>query len=110
SLQIQSTSSNSTRSRLLHIHQNITKNLKDTPIIQTPSLTTSIGIESEPSGNHKKSEEIDQLIDLDFINTNFDCKSETNESNSVRNNQREPEKPTKKSHHITVEDAELDKE
>ncbi|KAF0557783.1 hypothetical protein F8M41_012241 [Gigaspora margarita] len=96
---------------------------------------TSIDIESEPSEKRKKSEEIDQLIDLDFINTNFDCKSETNESNSVRTNQREPENPvkknkslknsthtpikklifrtthsSKKSRHTTVEDAESDKE
>ncbi|RIB12187.1 hypothetical protein C2G38_2201347 [Gigaspora rosea] len=87
-----------------------------TLIIQTPSLTTSSDIESEPSGKHKRSKEIDQLIDLDI---DFDCKSKTNESNSVKTNQREPEKPKllirtthspKKSRHTTVKDAESDKE
>ncbi|RIB01469.1 hypothetical protein C2G38_2127542 [Gigaspora rosea] len=99
------------QSRLLQIHQNITKNLKEAPIIQTPSLTTSSDIESEPSVKRKRSEEIDQLIDVDFINTNDNYKSETIEANSVKT--KHPIRTTrgpKKSRHTTVEDAELDKE
>ncbi|KAF0428724.1 hypothetical protein F8M41_005834 [Gigaspora margarita] len=89
-------------SRILHIHQNITKNLKETPIIQIPSLMTSSEIERKPSEKCKRSKEINQLIDLDFINTNFDCKSETNESYSIRTNQREPKKPVKKTSHSKI--------
>ncbi|KAF0356956.1 hypothetical protein F8M41_014687 [Gigaspora margarita] len=105
------------------------------PVIQTPSLTTSSDIESESSVKRKRSEEIDQLIDVDFINTNDNYKSETIEANSAKTIQDKPKKPIKKpkslknstrspikerpirttrgpkkSHHTTVEDAESDKE
>ncbi|CAG8636908.1 hypothetical protein C2G38_2100415 [Gigaspora rosea] len=135
SLQIQPTSTNPTRSRLLQIHQNITKNLKEAPVIQTSSLTTSSDIESESSVKRKRSEEIDQLIDVDFINTNDNYKSETIKANSVKTNQEKLENPikkpkllknstrppikecpirttrsSKKSCHTTIEDAESDKE
>ncbi|KAF0340112.1 hypothetical protein F8M41_016323 [Gigaspora margarita] len=134
-LQIKPTSTNPTRSRLLQIHQNISKNLKEAPIIQTPSLTTSSDIESETSVKHKRSEEIDQLIDVDFIGTNDNYNSETIKAISVKTNQKKPEKPIKKpkslknstrspikerpirttrspkkSRHTTIEDAESDKE
>ncbi|CAG8728193.1 18417_t:CDS:2 [Gigaspora rosea] len=124
-----------TNPRLLQIHKNITKNLKKAPVIQTPSLTTSSDIESEPFVKRKRFEEIDQLIDVDFINTNDNYKSETLEANSVKTSQEKPEKPIKKpksiknstrppikerpirttcgpkkSRHTTVEDAESDKE
>ncbi|RIB29675.1 hypothetical protein C2G38_2056234, partial [Gigaspora rosea] len=135
SLQIQPTSANLTRFRLLQIHQNITKNLKKAPVIQTPSLTTLSDIESEPPVKRKRSEEIDQLIDVNFTNTNDNYKSETIKANSVKTSQEKPEKPIKnpksiknstsplikerpirttrgpkKSCHMTVEDAESDKE
>jgi len=68
--QIQSTSTNSTRSKLLQIHQSVTKNLKDTPIIQTSQITASSDIECESSVKRKKFEEADQLIDEEFTNIN----------------------------------------
>ncbi|RIB04037.1 hypothetical protein C2G38_2285474 [Gigaspora rosea] len=99
------------------------------------SHTNPRDIESEPFVKRKRFEEIDQLIDVDFINTNDNYKSETLEANSVKTSQEKPEKPIKKpksiknstrppikerpirttcgpkkSRHTTVEDAESDKE
>ncbi|CAG8618392.1 17716_t:CDS:2, partial [Cetraspora pellucida] len=88
SLQIQSTPTNSTRSKLLHIHQNITKNSKDIPTIQTPPLTTSSDIESGPSVKRRRSEEIDPFTDAE--------PAVTTEINSVDHDQEELEKPIKK--------------
>ncbi|CAG8763083.1 6880_t:CDS:2 [Gigaspora rosea] len=114
---------------------NIKKKFRYTPVIQTPSLTTLSDIESEPPVKRKRSEEIDQLIDVNFTNTNDNYKSETIKANSVKTSQEKPEKPIKnpksiknstsplikerpirttrgpkKSCHMTVEDAESDKE
>ncbi|CAG8837413.1 37499_t:CDS:1, partial [Gigaspora margarita] len=135
SLQIQSTPTNTTRFKLLNIHQNITKNLKETPIIQTLSLIASSGVKSVPSVKCKSSEETSELIDVDFINNNDNYKSETNEVNSIKTDQEKPknlikkkqitkksthtqikEHPIrttygpKKSCHTTVEDVKSDKE
>ncbi|CAG8813304.1 18234_t:CDS:1, partial [Racocetra fulgida] len=92
SLQTQSIPTNSTRFKLLNVHQNITKNSKETPIIQTPLLATSNEIENKPSVKRKRSEE----IDLDFTDTIDDHKSETNEANPVKTDQEESKKLIKK--------------
>ncbi|RIB08197.1 hypothetical protein C2G38_2111732 [Gigaspora rosea] len=135
SSQIQSTSTNTTRFKLLSIHQNITNNLKETSVIQTPTLTALSDIESVPSVKRKRSEETSELIDVDFINNNDDYKSETNEANSIKADQEKPgdlvkknksqkkstrtqikQRPIrtirslKKSCHTTVEDDKSDKE
>ncbi|CAG8690747.1 18495_t:CDS:1, partial [Racocetra fulgida] len=94
SLQTQSIPTNSTRFKLLNVHQNITKNLKETPIIQTPPLATSSHI--EPSVKRKRSEETDKVIDLDFTDTIDDHKSETNEADPIKTDQEESEKLIKK--------------
>ncbi|CAG8729511.1 19338_t:CDS:2 [Gigaspora margarita] len=85
------------------------------PIIQTLSLTTSSNIESEPSIKHKRSEEIDQLIDIDFIGK---PEKPIKKPKSLKNSTRPPikERPIrtihspKKSCHTTIEDAKSDKE
>ncbi|CAG8781584.1 4586_t:CDS:1 [Racocetra fulgida] len=84
--QVQSIPPNSTRSKLLHIHQSITKNSKDAPIIQTSPITISSDIECEPSAKRRRSNQSDQLIDEEFANNN-DSKSD----------QEDPKKPSKKS-------------
>ncbi|CAG8572136.1 20490_t:CDS:2 [Dentiscutata erythropus] len=93
--QSQSTSTHPTRSKLLNIYQNITKNLKDTSVTQTPPATTSSDIESESSVKHRRSKETEQPIDMEFANTN-DYKSETNKTIFTKPDQKESEKPTKK--------------
>ncbi|RIB29528.1 hypothetical protein C2G38_2056485, partial [Gigaspora rosea] len=133
--QIQLTSTNTTRFKLLSIHQNITKNLKEIPVIQTPTLNASSDVESVPSVKCKRSEETSELIDIDFINNNDDYKSETNEASSIKADQEETEdlvkknksqkkstctqikerpirttRSPKKSYHMTVEDDKSDKE
>ncbi|RIB28234.1 hypothetical protein C2G38_2059850 [Gigaspora rosea] len=133
--QIQSTPTNTTRFKLLSIYQNITKNLKEIPVIQTPTLTASSNVESVPSVKRKRSEETSEFIDVDFINNNDNYKSETNEASSIKANQEESENLVKKnksqkkstraqikerpirttrspkmSHHTTVEDDKSDKE
>ncbi|CAG8676701.1 4375_t:CDS:2, partial [Cetraspora pellucida] len=95
-LQIQSASTNSTRSKLLHVHQNVTRNLKDTPVLQTPPMTTSSDIESEPLVKRKRSKEADQLIDMEFPDINNGYRSETNKTSYNVPDQEELEKPVKK--------------
>ncbi|CAG8605513.1 5050_t:CDS:1, partial [Gigaspora margarita] len=55
SSQILSASTNSTRSKLFKIYQNMTKNLKDVPRVQLPN---SVDIENGPSLKCKKTEEL----------------------------------------------------
>ncbi|KAF0521647.1 hypothetical protein F8M41_015728 [Gigaspora margarita] len=99
------------------------------------SSKTSSGVESVPSVKRKSSEETSELFDVDFINNNDIYKSETNEVNSIKTDQEEPEnlikknksqkkstrtqikerpirttRGPKKSHHTTVEDVNSDKE
>ncbi|CAG8498470.1 27471_t:CDS:2 [Dentiscutata erythropus] len=93
--QLQSTLTNLTRTKLLNIYQNITKNLKDTPITQTLLLTTSSNIKNETLVKYKRSKEIDQPINIEFTNAN-NYKFEANEANSTKINQEVPEKPIKK--------------
>ncbi|CAG8627646.1 1479_t:CDS:2 [Cetraspora pellucida] len=82
-----------TRSKFLHVHQNITKNSKDAPITQIPLLTLT-DIKSEASIKHKRSEESDQFIDVKFTNINNN-RLEANETNLIEPNQ-ELEKLIKK--------------
>ncbi|CAG8799930.1 15802_t:CDS:2, partial [Gigaspora rosea] len=116
-------------------NSNITKNLKEIPVIQTPTLNASSDVESVPSVKCKRSEETSELIDIDFINNNDDYKSETNEASSIKADQEETEdlvkknksqkkstctqikerpirttRSPKKSYHMTVEDDKSDKE
>ncbi|CAG8545607.1 12889_t:CDS:2, partial [Racocetra persica] len=77
------------KSKLLNIHQNITKNLKDTPVTQTPPATTSSDIEGKLSVKRRRSEKTNQPI-----NNNY--KSETNKTIFTKPGQEEHEKPTKK--------------
>ncbi|KAF0340116.1 hypothetical protein F8M41_016321 [Gigaspora margarita] len=99
------------------------------------SSKTSSGVESVPSVKRKSSEETSELFDVDFINNNDIYKSETNEVNSIKTDQEEPEnlikknksqkkstrtqikerpirttRGPKKSCHTTVEDVNSDKE
>ncbi|CAG8473784.1 10964_t:CDS:1, partial [Racocetra fulgida] len=76
-------------SKLLNIHQNITKNLKDTPVTQTLPATTSSDIESELLVKCRRSEETNQ-------HNNNNYKSETNKTIFTKHDQEEPEKPAKK--------------
>ncbi|RIB11619.1 hypothetical protein C2G38_2202953 [Gigaspora rosea] len=55
---VQLISTTSTRSKLLQIHQSVTKNLKDIPVIQTSPITALNDVEYE-SSKHKRSEEVD---------------------------------------------------
>ncbi|RIB16354.1 hypothetical protein C2G38_2190154 [Gigaspora rosea] len=87
--------------------ENITKNLKETSVIQIPMLTALSNIESVLSVKRKRSEETSELINVDFINNNDDYKSETNEASSIKADQEEPEDLLC---HTTVEDDKSDKE
>ncbi|CAG8829877.1 33708_t:CDS:1, partial [Gigaspora margarita] len=80
--QVQSTST--TRSKLLSIHQSITNNTKNTPIVQTPPMTASSDIKCKLSVKRKRSEKANQFTEEEFTNT--DRKSD----------QEELKKPTKK--------------
>ncbi|CAG8746486.1 11741_t:CDS:2, partial [Cetraspora pellucida] len=71
-------STNSARSKLLNIHQNITKNSKDKPIIQLPN---SVNTESRLSAKCKRTEEsYEHLSEIENTDSTVDCEPETNEN------------------------------
>ncbi|RIB13727.1 hypothetical protein C2G38_2197043 [Gigaspora rosea] len=97
--QILTTPINSTHSKLLNIHQNISKNLKSMP------STDSSNIEYEPSSKHQKLKETDksienpsemenaETIDVEFTNATG---SETKEANFVKSKKTSKNNKTQK--------------
>ncbi|CAG8800592.1 20255_t:CDS:1, partial [Gigaspora margarita] len=83
SSQTPSASTNSTRSKLFNAYQNMTKNLKDAPTVQLPNFDN---IESGPSVNRKRTEELyEHLPEMENTNPTVDYEPEANEINSTKN-------------------------
>ncbi|CAG8500235.1 20094_t:CDS:1 [Racocetra fulgida] len=82
-----STPTNSTRSKLLNIHQNIAKNSKNVFIVK---LQNSNDTECEPSAKCKKSEEsykyIEDLPEVENVDSTVNCEPEITENNLAKNN------------------------